>query len=95
MLVKNGDVENMQNKIKLIRQTLGVSITDFAELLGVTRQTVYNIENNKKALTKTQYLAIRTIIDYLVKAQPERGNIVRVILESDYLSAPNSRELEL
>jgi len=39
------DIENMQNKVKLIRQTLEIGIQDFADLLGVSRQTIYNIES--------------------------------------------------
>jgi putative transcriptional regulator len=37
----------MQNKIKLLRKELGLRQEDVAEKLGVTRQTIIAIENNK------------------------------------------------
>ena len=84
MKIDIGDIKNLQNKTKLIRQTFGFGIKDFADLLGVTRQTVYNIENHKKVLTQTQYLAIRALIDMATKEQPEKERIVSTILSSNY-----------
>jgi putative transcriptional regulator len=37
----------MQNKIRLLRKELGLRQEDVAEKLGVTRQTIIAIENNK------------------------------------------------
>lgn len=88
--IDDKDIANMQNKVRLIRQTLGIGITDFANLLGVSRQTVYNIENNKSALTKTQYLAILSVVNMALNEQPEKQEIVDVIVASDY----NRDELE-
>ena len=37
----------MKNKIKLLRKSLGLRQEDTANLLGVSRQTIIAIENNK------------------------------------------------
>ena len=89
MTIDIKDIENMQNKVKLIRQTLEIGIQDFADLLGVSRQTIYNIENHRKALTQTQYLAICTLISISVKEQPGKAKIISIILASDYKNAEN------
>ena len=87
IFIDDKDIRNMQDKAKLIRQTLEISINDFAAMLGVTRQTVYNIENHKKLLTQTQYLAMRTIIDMALAQQPEKDEVIKAILKSNYRSA--------
>lgn len=80
------DINNMQKKIKLIRQVFDVSIMDFAEKIGVSRQTVYNIENGKTVLTKTQFLAICQVIRTLLNQNPDKYEIVKTVWESDYES---------
>lgn len=84
--IEQKDIENMQTKLKLVRQTLGLGVNDFAGIMGVTRQTVYNIENYKAPLTQTQYLAIRSIIDLSLNEQPEKRHLVEVIMETEYNS---------
>jgi len=84
MEIRKKEVENMQEKVKLIRQTFEISINDFANLMGVTRQTIYNIENKKKVLTQTQYLAICSLIHMALKEQPEKEKIVTTILDTNY-----------
>jgi len=81
---KNYIILNMQKKIKLIRQVFDVNIMTFAEMIGVTRQTIYNIENGKTILTKTQFLAICQVLNLLLEIMPEKRDIVRSIWESDY-----------
>ena len=78
------NISNMQKKLKLFRQVFDVSIILFAEIIGVTRQTIYNIENEKTVLTKTQYLAICQTLRSLLNKNPDKYTIVKNIWESDY-----------
>lgn len=99
-MIKAGttDIENMQSILRLLRQTLDISVTEFADQLGVTRQTVYNIEKRKTKLTKTQYLAIFTIIEDAIKKQPDLSGIINAIIESGYNRlkvAPEDRNMVL
>ena len=80
----NSNIVNMQKKLKLIRQVFDISITNFADMVGVTRQTIYNIENNKTVLTKTQYLALCQVTRTLLNKHPDKYLIVKSIWESEH-----------
>ena len=80
----NSNIVNMQTKLKLIRQVFDISITSFADMVGVTRQTIYNIENNKTVLTKTQYLALCQVTRSLLNKHPDKYVIVKSIWESEH-----------
>jgi len=54
--------EKLQENLKLIRQTLELSVVDVSELLGVSKQTVYNIEQGKSTLSDEQK---EIIIEYI------------------------------
>jgi len=81
---RHDDIINMQKKIKLIRQVFDISITSFADMIGVTRQTIYNIESQKTILTKTQYLAICQVVGLLLEQVPEKRVLIKSIWESEY-----------
>ena len=80
----NSNIVNMQTKLKLIRQVFDISITNFADMVGVTRQTIYNIENNKTVLTKTQYLALCQVTRSLLNKHSDKYTIVKSIWESEH-----------
>ncbi len=58
------DVEKLQNNLLLIRKAGGWSAEEFGDMIGVTKQTISNLENKKTKMTKTQYIAIRAVLDY-------------------------------
>lgn len=60
------DVERMEKHLKLIRSAAGWSAKEFGDRIGVTRQTINNIESGRSRLTKTQYIAMRSVLDDLI-----------------------------
>ena len=52
-----------QKYLTLIRKVVGWSEEELGESIGVTRQTINNIEKERSSLTKTQYIAIRAILN--------------------------------
>ena len=48
----------MKNTVKLLRKAAGLRQEDLANALGVTRQTIIAIENNKYAPSRTLALKI-------------------------------------
>lgn len=84
MVKSNGVMENMQTKIKEIRALFHITISKFADMLGVTRQTIYNIENFRTKLTKTQFLAICAIICKLLDEHPEKEKDMKALWERDF-----------
>lgn len=57
-------IERLQTNLSIIRNLAGWSMSEFGEKIGITKQSVYNLESGISTMTKTQYLAIRTVLDY-------------------------------
>lgn len=75
------EVIRMQDNLLLIRRTVGWTAEDFGEKIGVTRQTINNIESGRNKLTKTQYIAIRSVLDAEMAQAPEGTEMLRVLLD--------------
>lgn len=55
------DSETLRKNLPIIRAFAGWSTDDLAKMLGVSRQTIYNIETKK--ISTLQYLAISKLLD--------------------------------
>ena len=64
-------VETMQVSLKQIRQVLGFGVQEFGDLIGLTRQTINNLETQKNKMSSIQYIAICAVIDNCLKDKPE------------------------
>ena len=58
------EIDNLQKNLKRIRQAGGWSAEEFGKMIGVTKQTIRNLEKGETNMTKIQYIAIRAILDY-------------------------------
>ncbi|WP_455193937.1 helix-turn-helix transcriptional regulator [Eubacterium ramulus] len=87
--MRNRMIETMQRALKRVRGTLGYNLQDFAERLGVTRQTVAGWESGKTRISQLQYVAICGLIDSDVKDEIELFTIIAGILCIFENSAPN------
>lgn len=58
--------KNLQNNLKKIRVILDVDQAQLGDMIGVSRQTINNLENGRVKLNKTHYLAIMAIVDQLI-----------------------------
>lgn len=76
-------IETMQASLKQIRQVLGFGVQEFADLMGLTRQTVNNLETQKKRMSSIQYIAVCAIIDNYITDKPELLPILSTILCSN------------
>lgn len=88
-LGNKAEIDKLQNGLKIIRQAGGWSTAEFGELVGVTSQTIRNIESGKTSLTKTQYIAMRSVLDYEIKEHPENEELamsVNILLDESPLS---------
>lgn len=82
-------IETMQASLKQIRQVLGFGVQEFADLMGLTRQTVNNLETQKNRMSSIQYIAVCAIIDNYITDKPELLPILSTILcsnENDHRS---------
>lgn len=76
------EIERLQNHLLLIRRTAGWTAEEFGERIGVTRQTINNLEAGRNKLTKTQYIAIRAVLDAEMTASPEDTEMLKCLLEA-------------
>ena len=95
------EINKLTENLPAIRKVAGWSSEELGELIGVTKQTISNIETRKTKMSKTQYIAIRTIIDYEIQEKPDNvllPQIVNVLLnnddtEDDIRKAEQTREI--
>ena len=83
------EIEKLQDNLLLIRKAGGWSAEEFGDMIGVTKQTISNLENKKTKMTKTQYIAIRAVLDYEIAERTDSdvlSSAVNISLNSDDLS---------
>lgn len=94
------EIQRMQENLLLIRRTVGWSAEEFGNQIGVTRQTINNIENGRNRLTKTQYIAMRSVLDAEIAKFPDETEMLQTILNvfidhpEDYKEAERAKLLE-
>ena len=75
------EIQRMQDNLLLIRRALGWTAVEFGDRIGVTRQTINNIESGRNKLTKTQYIAMRAVIDAEIIKHPEETEMIKNLLD--------------
>lgn len=75
------EIIRMQENLLLIRRTVGWTAEEFGDRIGVTRQTINNIEGGRNKLTKTQYIAMRSVLDAEMIQAPEDTEMLKVLLD--------------
>lgn len=75
------EIERLQEHLLLIRRTVGWTAEEFGERIGVTRQTINNLEAGRNKLNKTQYIAMRSVLDVEMKQYPEETEMLKLILD--------------
>lgn len=75
------EIIRMQENLLLIRRTVGWTAEEFGNRIGVTRQTINNIEFGRNKLSKTQYIAMRSVLDAEMAQYPEDTAMLRLLLD--------------
>lgn len=87
------EIEKLTENLPTIRKVAGWSSEELGDLIGVTKQTISNIETHKSQMSKTQYIAIRAVIDYEIQENPDNELLkktVSILLDSD--DSPESKK---
>lgn len=71
-------IDQFQGNLSAIRKVAGWTTQRLADELGVARQTVSNLETGRTAMTKLQYLALRTVFNAEI-AQRDNQDLAKVI----------------
>lgn len=75
------EIERLQKHLLLVRRTVGWTAEEFGDRIGVTRQTINNLEAGRNKLTKTQYIAMRSVLDVEISQYLEEMEMLRLILD--------------
>lgn len=85
MITKEGlvmnEIERLQDNLLLIRRAAGWTAEELGERIGVTRQTINNLEAKRNKLNKTQYIAIRAVLDAEIAESPEDTEMLNCLLD--------------
>lgn len=83
-------IADLQAALRSVRQVLGLSAQELGDLIGVTRQTVNNLETGKTPMSPTQYIAIAAVLDEVLEEKPELYPALTAVIQSAGHSAPDS-----
>lgn len=91
------EIAKLQDNLLLIRKAGGWSAEEFGDMIGVTKQTISNLENKKTTMSKIQYIAIRAVLDYEVAERPDDKvfvSTVNLCLNSSELSDADKKKAQ-
>ena len=69
----------LQENLSSIRKMARWTAEQLGDKIGVTKQTISNLENNKTPMNFTQYIAIRAVLDCEIDEHPENEALVQTI----------------
>lgn len=72
----------LQENLRVLRQAADWDQETLGYLLGVSRQTVNNIENSRSPMTHTQFISISGLLDWKAKEKPIIKNFINGIILS-------------
>ncbi len=67
MKFKCNHIQTMQNYLSILRKLNAWTAEDVGNRIGLTKQSISNLENFKVSMTKTQYIALRTVFEYEIR----------------------------
>ncbi|MDU4960017.1 MAG: helix-turn-helix transcriptional regulator [Sporomusaceae bacterium] len=76
---RNAQVACLQKNLGAIRKIAGWTAEQLGEKIGVTKQTISNLENGKTPMTLTQYIAIRSVLDFEIQTNKENTVLPQVV----------------
>ncbi|MDR2525471.1 MAG: helix-turn-helix transcriptional regulator [Oscillospiraceae bacterium] len=72
-------IRRLQQNLSSIRKIAGWTAEMLGDKIGVTKQTISNLENRKTPMNFTQYIAIRSVLDYEIEHNKENEVLPKVI----------------
>ena len=72
-------IKKLQQNLSPIRKIAGWTAEVLGDKIGVTKQTISNLENKKTPMNFTQYIAIRSVLDYEIANNQENEVLPKVV----------------
>ena len=76
-------IENFQISMRAIRLLMGYSIAELAEYVGVTRQTINNLETGKSKMSVMQFLSLAAVVDNYIVSNGDMYQAIEAILDGN------------
>ena len=73
-------INKLQQNLSSIRRIAGWTAEVLGDKIGVTKQTISNLENQKTPMSFTQYIAIRSVLDYEIENNKENEVLPKVVM---------------
>ena len=75
----NVEIQIMQDNLCDLRKIAGWTAETLAGKLGITKQTISNLENRKVKLSRIQYIAIRAVFECEVAVNSKNTTLRKVM----------------
>lgn len=75
----NIQIQIMQDNLCDLRKIAGWTAETLAGKLGITKQTISNLENQKVKLSRIQYIAIRSVFECEIASNPNNTTLRKVM----------------
>lgn len=75
----NIQIQIMQDNLCDLRKIAGWTAETLAGKLGITKQTISNLENQKVKLSRIQYIAIRSVFECEMASNPNNTTLRKVM----------------
>ena len=76
----------LQDNLSSVRRIAGWTTQELGDKIGVTKQTISNLESKKSKMTRTQYIAIGSVLKYEVSSNKNAevlSYVINILLDSD------------
>ena len=96
MNVSKEKMLRLQKNLPIIRNLAGWTAEDLGYNIGVTRQTITNIEKSDTlSMTKTQYIATRAVLDYEISNSSNKtlSDAIAVLVDADDLTEDQEKKI--
>lgn len=74
-------IMRLQDNLSTIRKLGGWTTQELGDKIGVTKQTISNLENKKSTMTKLQYIGLRSVLDSEANSSSEYAPLLKLALE--------------
>ena len=83
---RSREIQRLQQNLSSIRKIAGWNAETLGNKIGVTKQTISNLENRKTTMSFAQYIALRSVLDVEIASNKENDvlpKVVALLLDSD------------
>ena len=75
------EIYKLQRNLSSLRKLAGWTAGDLAQKVGVTKQTISNLETGRTTMNKMQYIALRSILDYEARSNQNLAKALHLVLD--------------